>query len=189
MGMWVKICGITRFEDACTALDAGADAIGFVLTRSRRRVDPHLIDAWIHKVTGVEKVGVFMNEDPKYILETASILGLHTIQLHVPLNAGHRILSERFEIIHAVKELEGMEMPKEVPCRILFDPSTGTGTAGVWKRYDISYILAGGLTPENVRQAIAQAGPSGVDVSSGVESSPGIKDADKVRKFIQEAKA
>lgn len=187
--MWVKICGITRYEDACTACEAGADAIGFVLTRSRRRVDPALVDAWIHRITGVEKVGVFMDEDPGYILETAKMLGLHTIQLHVPLSPGHRILFERFEMIYSVKRLDGLPMPKEFPCRILFDPSTGTGKAGTWRPYDIPYILAGGLTPENVRQAILQAGPAGVDVSSGVESSPGIKDAERIRKFIQEAKA
>ncbi len=187
--MWVKICGITRYEDACIALEAGADAIGFVFARSTRRVYPHLIDAWIHKITKVEKVGVFMQEDPKYILETATILGLQTIQLHVPFRPDHRILLERFQMICAVTGLDGIVIPKDIPCRILFDPSTGTGTAGAWRRCDIPYILAGGLTPENVRQAISQAGPAGVDVSSGVETSPGIKDSEKIRKFIQEAKA
>jgi phosphoribosylanthranilate isomerase len=73
--------------------------------------------------------------------------------------------------------------------RILFDASMGTGTRGTWTPSGVPFILAGGLTPENVRQAIMQANPAGVDVSSGVEVSPGIKDAAKMGKFIQEARS
>jgi phosphoribosylanthranilate isomerase len=104
----------------------------------------------------------------------------------------HRMLLDDFRIIAALKGMEpGLEpalMLKDFPCRILLDPSMGTGRAGEWRRLGIPFILAGGLTPENVGQAIAQAGPFGVDVSSGVETAPGIKDREKIRKFIQEAK-
>lgn len=189
--MWVKICGIMRREDAVTACEAGADAIGIVFTRSRRKADPSDIEPWIYSIKGIEKVGVFMDEDPVYIEEIAARLGLDTVQLHTGPTPMHRALAGRFSIIYAVKDLKGLvdaSTQEVIPCRLLLDPSTGTGTLGTWMHYDIPYILAGGLTPENVRQAIDQAGPWGVDVSSGVEVSPGIKDAEKIRKFIQEAK-
>jgi phosphoribosylanthranilate isomerase len=187
--MWVKICGITRYEDALTACESGADAIGIVLTRSVRRVDPVAAEQWIHTISGVEKVGVFTDEDPGYIRETAGMLGLDTIQLHTAMNQGHRVLAGMFGIICAVSDLDEALIPKDIPCRVLLDPSTGSGRTGTWRRYDIPFILAGGLTPENVRQAIIRAQPAGVDVSSGVESSHGIKDEEKVRKFIKEAKS
>ncbi len=187
--MWVKICGITRYEDACIACEAGADAIGIVLTRSSRRVDPSRVAPWIHTIGGIEKVGVFRDEAPGYIRETAGMLGLDTIQLHTAVSPGHRELAPMFGIICAVSDLNGARIPEDIPCRLLLDPSTGSGGTGVWSRHARSFILAGGLTPENVMQAILRAQPAGVDVSSGVESSPGIKDGEKVRKFIKEAKS
>lgn len=190
--MWVKICGITRYEDARAACAYGADAVGFVLTLSRRRADPYLLGSWIHEIQGVEKVGVFTDEDPVYIAEISKRLGLDAVQLHAPLALAHRLLLEDFRVIMVLKDadpgLEPARIPEGFPCRVLLDPSMGTGRAGNWRRLGIPFILAGGLTPENVGQAIAQAGPFGVDVSSGVETEPGIKDRDKIRKFIQEAK-
>ena len=187
--MWVKICGITRYEDACIACEAGADAIGIVLTRSSRRVDPAEVGPWIRTMGGIEKVVVFRNEGPGYIREIAGMLGLNTVQLHTAMTPGHQELVGRFGIICAVRNLDEAVIPGDIPCRVLLDPSTGTGRTGAWRRHNIPFILAGGLTPENVRQAIIQARPVGVDVSSGVESSPGIKDGEKVRKFIKEAKS
>lgn len=187
--MWVKICGITRYEDACAACDAGADAIGIVLTGSSRRVDPVPVKQWIHKISGIEKVGVFMDEDPGYIRETAVMLGLDTIQLHADMSPEHGELGREFRIIRAVRDLDEAFLSEDVSCRLLFDPSTGSGRVGTWRPSHRPFILAGGLTPENVRQAIVQAQPAGVDVSSGVESSPGIKDEEKIRKFIKEAKS
>lgn len=187
--MWVKICGITRYEDAHAACDAGADAIGIVLTRSVRKVDPVSAKPWVHAISGVEKVGVFTDEDPGYIRETAMMLGLDTIQLHAAVGLEHRELAREFGIICAIKDLDEVAIPEGISCRILFDPSTGSGRIGTWRSCDTPFILAGGLTPENVREAIIQAHPAGVDVSSGVESSPGIKDREKVRKFIKEAKS
>ncbi|HPL87284.1 MAG TPA: phosphoribosylanthranilate isomerase [Deltaproteobacteria bacterium] len=190
--MWVKICGITRYEDALAACVFGADAVGFVLTRSRRRADPHVVESWIHDIRGVEKVGVFTDEDPVYIAQISKILGLDTVQLHAPLMPAHRMLLDDFRIIAALKEVEpGLEppmIPEDFPCRVLLDPSMGTGRVGDWRLLGIPFILAGGLTPENVGQAIAQTRPFGVDVSSGVEAAPGIKDREKIRKFICEAK-
>ena len=190
--MWVKICGITRYEDALAACVFGADAVGFVLTRSRRRADPHVVESWIHDIRGVEQVGVFTDEDPAYIAQISKILGLDTVQLHAPPSVAHRVLLEDFRVIVALKDAEpGTEpagIPENFPCRVLLDPSMGNGRAGDWRRLGIPFILAGGLTPENVGKAIAQAGPFGVDVSSGVDAAPGIKDREKIRKFICEAK-
>lgn len=190
--MWVKICGITRYEDARSACGYGADAVGFVLTRSRRRADPDLVGSWIHDIRGVEKVGVFTDEDPGYIAEISKRLGLDTVQIHAPLMPAHRMLLDDFRIIAALKDAEPGQVPagipEDFPCRVLLDPSMGTGRAGDWRRLGIPFILAGGLTPENVGQAIAQAGPFGVDVSSGVEEAPGIKDRQMIQKFIHEAK-
>jgi phosphoribosylanthranilate isomerase len=186
--MWVKICGITRYEDALAACDSGADAVGIVLTRSRRKADPRLVEAWIHDIRGVEKVGVFMGEEPEYIRKVAARLGLDTIQLHTPLVPAHRALLQGFRIIVAIKDPDPARIPENFPCRVLLDPSMGTGAAGSWQRLDIPFILAGGLTPENVGDAVIRARPMGVDVSSGVEAAPGVKDTEKMRRFIQEAK-
>jgi phosphoribosylanthranilate isomerase len=186
--MWVKICGITRREDAAAACWCGADALGFVLTRSRRRADPVLLGSWIHEIRGVEKIGVFTDEDPAYIREIAAWLGLDTVQLHAPVTPDHRSLQDCARIILALSEPDLSRIPERFTCRVLIDPSRGTGVAGSWERLCMPCILAGGLTPENVGQAIRQAGPIGVDVSSGVETAPGIKDREKIRRFIQEAK-
>jgi len=184
----VKICGITRYEDASAAFEAGADAIGIVLTTSRRKADPLAVQSWIHTIKGMEKVGVFMDEDPGYIAETASMLGLTAVQLHTTFREEHKLLLDRFNIILAFNNLEQAVIPEGFPGRLLLDASIGSGTTCTWKRYDRPFILAGGLEPGNVREAIRQASPFGVDVSTGVEISPGIKDKDKIRRFIQEAK-
>jgi phosphoribosylanthranilate isomerase len=186
--MWVKICGITRHQDALAACECGADALGFVFTRSRRRVDPDHEREWIRSISGVEKVGVFAYESPAYIRRVCTELELDTIQLHAPVTPAHRELLSCARLIAALDELDLGNVPRGFPCRILYDPSRGSGTPGSWKRLSIPCILAGGLTPENVRQAIGQAAPIGVDVSTGVEAACGIKDREKIRKFIQEAK-
>jgi phosphoribosylanthranilate isomerase len=187
--MWVKICGITRLEDAEAACAAGADALGFVLTRSPRRADPGELLKWIRTVQGVEKVGVFMDEPVELIREVSMLLGLDTVQLHVDPGPEHGVLRKRFGIIRGVKMLEGLNAASIGPDRVLYDPSMGTAARGAWTRRPVPFILAGGLDPDNVRQAIALARPKGVDVSSGVEVSPGVKDRDKIRKFIQEARS
>jgi len=81
------------------------------------------------------------------------------------------------------------KMPEGIPWRILIDSSKGSGIKGAWKELAIPYILAGGLTPENVREAIQAAKPAGVDVASGVERAPGIKDRALMERFIREAKS
>jgi len=206
--MWVKICGITRLEDATAAVQLGADAIGFVLTPSPRRADVDELKTWIHDIHWVEKVGVFTHEDPRLILDIGQALGLNSIQLHGELTPGHAVLAERFEIIHALSDPELLKqfVPRtsmrrgagghslnritagDFSYRVMIDASRGTGKTGKWEPRGFPYILAGGLNPDNVRQAIAKAHPVGVDVSSGVETSPGIKDAGLMERFIKEAR-
>lgn len=187
--MWVKICGVTRLEDALAAIELGADAVGFVFTRSRRKADPNRVVRWIHQIRSIEKVGVFTDEDPHYIEEVALELGLDSVQLHSGLSTQHRALAKRFGIIYALREVREDSIPDDLQCRILLDPSRGSGMKGSWQKLDFPFILAGGLNPDNVRQAIEKAEPVGVDVSSGVEIAPGIKDTELMKRFIQEARS
>jgi phosphoribosylanthranilate isomerase len=185
--MWVKICGITRHEDAVTARDLGADALGFVFTKSPRRVDRARVEPWITGIRGVEKVAVFTDEAVDEIQRICEGLGIDTVQLHTAPMPVHADLARCFRIIYAVHEYDPGLMPG-FACRILIDASRGTGVCAPWVERDIPYILAGGLNPDNVREAIEAGRPAGVDVSSGVESAPGIKDPLKVERFIREAK-
>ena len=185
--MWVKICGITRQEDAFRAFELGADALGFVFTESPRRVRPERIDHWIHSLNGVEKVGVFTDESVESIVRICLKLGIGTVQLHCRPSASHRFLCEKFNLIYALVEYRDGMIP-DGSCRILLDASKGSGRKGSWKKLSVPYILAGGLTPDNVREAIRRAQPAGVDVSSGVEEAPGIKDSTLMERFIKEAR-
>ena len=191
--MWLKVCGLTRCSDALLARYLGADALGFILTESPRRANPLELKKWLPTMRDIEKVGVFRSESPEAIRELAEMLGLTTVQIHGPLTSGHLELGRDYRIIKAVKDAaEGQLFIKSFPSldlRILLDPSQGTGRQAEWQPSDYAYILAGGLNPANVRQAIALARPAGVDVSSGVEARPGIKDHDKLEDFIREVRS
>ena len=186
--MWVKICGITRREDAMMAARLGADALGFVFTKSPRNVMRDTISHWIREITNVEKVAVFMDESVDEILESCEDLGIDTIQLHAAPSRDHERLVPVYDIIYAMDDYRPGTLPV-FPCRILIDASRGRGSRGVWEERDFPYILAGGLNPDNVREAVKLARPAGVDVSSGVELQPGIKDPFKMARFIREAKS
>ena len=186
--MWVKICGITRRDDAILAAGLGADALGFVFTRSPRKVRRDDLLPWIAEIQQVEKVAVFMDEAVDEILEACKDLGMDTIQLHAEPTLEHERLIGGYKIIYALKEYTPLAL-SGIPCRILIDTSRGTGVKAKWEERDFPYILAGGLSPDNVREAVRLARPAGVDVSSGVESAPGIKDAYKMARFIREAKS
>ena len=186
--MWVKICGLTRKDDALAAAGLGADAVGFVFTKSKRRADSEEVSKWINEIKGVEKVGVFTDEPVEYIMGIAERLKLDTVQIHAELNETYKSIEDRINIILAIKDQAYGIIPP-IKCRILIDPSMGTGEKADWKPFLFPFILAGGLTPENVREAILKAKPAGVDVSSGVEMSPGIKDIIRIQKFIMEAKS
>ncbi|HEY9160180.1 MAG TPA: phosphoribosylanthranilate isomerase [Desulfomonilia bacterium] len=209
--MWVKICGLTRRDDAMAAVGMGADAVGFVLTKmSRKYADPAEVSGWVAEIRGVEKVGVFYDERPQQIMDIAAKLGLDTIQIHSTVTEEYISLSKKYRIIAAIKDAGSLHYKNErpdtgevlmglsrkeygaktyMPVRILIDPSMGSGIRAEWRTYPFPFLLAGGLSPDNVREAILKAGPAGVDVSSGVEISPGIKDVSLIEKFILEARS
>jgi len=171
-----------------TAAALGADALGFVFTQSPRRVSPGSVSPWIRGITGAEKVAVFTTEPVDVILDVCDGLGIDTVQLHATPSGDHERLIRSYEIIYAMDEYRKDLMPG-FPCRVLIDASRGKGMQSQWKERDIPYILAGGLNPGNVREAVRTARPAGVDVSSGVEAAPGIKDPVKVENFIREARS
>jgi phosphoribosylanthranilate isomerase len=196
----IKICGVTRIEDAQRAVDLGAAALGFnFYPPSPRYIEPEPARAIIRRLPPfVTAVGVFADEtDPGHVISLARESGATAVQVHGPrFPALHELLSV-FTLVVAVAVREGFK-PEELrnikPSAFLldaFDPDRlgGTGRTFDWsvareaKRYG-PIILAGGLTPENVAQAVREVRPFAVDVASGVESAPGIKDPAKLRAFF-----
>jgi phosphoribosylanthranilate isomerase len=198
----VKACGITRIEDAVEARALGFDAIGLVFAESPRRLSPEQARSISMSLPpGILRVGVFVNEEAGEVKRLMDYCGLDLVQLHGEEDPGE--VSEFGA--RAIKALrprgsEDLELMDEYPdvFAILLDgwnPDRrgGSGMACDW---DLAaraaggrrVILAGGLNPTNVLEAIARARPFGVDVSSGVESSPGIKDAALLRDFISLAR-
>lgn len=199
--MLVKICGIKTIEAADVAAQAGADFIGFIFTPSKRKIAPSNA-AFIAKAlpSHVKKVGVFVNETVESMLRIADQVGLDVIQLHGD-EAPSVAKQLPYEIIKAfpVKQ-ENLSYIQEYPCNyyLLDSPLGGSrggnGTTFDWDlTSDLSIdpkkiMLAGGLTPENVQQAINQVNPVGVDVSSGIETN-GEKDYHKIKHFIDLVKS
>lgn len=199
----VKICGITSLEDALTAVEAGADALGFVFYQeSPRHIFPEQAARIISQLPPfVQAVGLFVNEEAGVVNEVADLCRLDLVQLHgdEPADSCGQI---RRRVLKAfrVRSLTCLDLIRDYPVAgyllDTFSPSFygGTGLSFNWeiaaeavKRHQ-RIILAGGLTPDNVAEAIRQVRPWAVDVSSGVEAAPGKKDADKVRRFIRNAK-
>jgi len=198
----VKICGITNLEDALMAVEAGADALGFVFFRgSPRCISPEQAAAIICRLPPfVQTVGLFVNEEPATVNSVADQCRLDLVQLHGEESPGYCTTVNR-RIIKAfrVKDASTLDMmPNYRVAACLLDawsPAAhgGTGTTFNWEiaaraAASHSIILAGGLTPENVAGAVATVNPYAVDVSSGVESAPGKKDAGKVSRFIRSCK-
>ncbi len=205
MPVWVKICGITCKEDGLAALEFGADALGInFYPRSVRYLD---LGTARSLVAGLPpfglRVGVFVDPSFETVMEIAKAVRLDTIQLHgreTPEFA-EDIRNEGFRVWKAVrvssaKALHGYE---DYPCDALlldaFDPSTpgGTGKSFDWGHLSewqppMPWVLSGGLTAETVSEAVLHLSPNGVDVASGVECAPGVKDHELLRAFIQRAK-
>ncbi len=189
--MMVKICGITNREDALAAVDAGASAIGFNFYRQSPRYISHTGAAMIgEKIpANVWKVGVFVNESPETIARIMIDAGLDVAQLHGISSArGFRIWQAiSAEDPQMLASAEGVEA-------VLIDSTDGVigGSGNTWDWSKAPHlkqkiIIAGGLDAENVRTAIEQARPWGVDACSRIERAPGLKDHDKMRKFITAA--
>jgi phosphoribosylanthranilate isomerase len=193
--MFVKICGITRADDAAAAVDAGARAIGFVFwPKSPRFIDPYRARAIAATLPPfVTPVGLFVNQPAEYIHGVASLVRLGVVQLH-----GDESVEFAESIPHpVVKALTVTDRVSEWPTqmRILldaYDPARrgGTGRTIDWTAAAAiaatrPVLLAGGLTPANVADAVARVRPFGIDVSSGVERSPGIKDHQKIAALFE----
>ena len=190
--MKIKICGITRPEDAEAAVAAGADLLGFVFRSGTPRALDPAVSGWIREVTGVEKAGVFLDAPLDEVVRVRDLLTLDWVQLHGDepdsyLEAlGDRVIRR----VPVGSEIDWDRVTKLAErCLPLFDPGAGDGVAWAWEVLGesapgIRIGLAGGLTPENVADAVRTVQPYLVDVSSGVEAAPGIKDHTKVRDFI-----
>jgi phosphoribosylanthranilate isomerase len=191
----VKICGITRLIDAELAVDWGAGALGFVFwPDSPRFIDPESARTIVATLpAAVIPVGVFVNQPREYVNDVAVKVALGAIQLHGDESVEYSRAMTR-PVLKAIALAEAREesidrWPLETMILLdVHDPVRrgGTGRTVDWGRAsDVAkrrpVILAGGLTPENVGDAISRVGPSGIDVSSGVESSPGVKDPDKLK--------
>jgi len=191
--MMVKICGITNRDDALAAVEAGASAIGFNFYRESPRYISHTGAAMIaEKIpASVWKVGVFVNESPETIARIVIDAGLDVAQLHGSSEArGVRIWRARLAdeaLLAEVNDDTAEALLIDTPSEEVFG---GTGETWNWRRardLERKFIIAGGLDASNVRLAIAQAQPWGVDACSRIEKSPGLKDNEKMRKFLKAA--
>ena len=198
----VKICGITNLEDARHATACGADALGFVFyPGSPRCVAPDTARQIIADLPPfVTTVGLFVNERPARIREMVEFCGLNTIQLHGDEGPDHCSYPP-YRVIKALRlqaAMRGDVFASYQVSALLLDAYVSNQFGGTGHRCDWAQaavvaaqhriILAGGLSPENVAEAVSQVHPYGVDVSSGVEQKPGKKDPDKMAKFVRMAK-
>ena len=204
--MKIKICGITNLEDAEVAVATGADALGFVLYRkSPRWVEPAVAKAIVAGLPPfVSAVGVFVNEEAEKVRTLMDECGFALAQLHGDesaaycQNLGRPVLKalrlkDRATFL-ALAEFQGRANVRGILLDAFSDQAYGgTGQTVDWTLAEEAarstpVILAGGLTPENVAEAIQKVRPYGVDVSSGVEQSPGKKDHHKLKAFIEAAR-
>lgn len=216
MSIWIKVCANTSLDDARLAVEAGADAVGFVFAPSPRRVTVEQVAAIAPKLPPtVEKLGVFVETALDEIAVAVRVCGLTGVQLHSDTGPElPAILRAQFgptfrilRVVHfgagAAGQAEAIAADPNVD-GVLVDSRTataigGTGIAFDWNEASRTLfqsekvrkhcIAAGGLNPGNVAEAIATLRPWGVDVASGVEAAPGRKDSAKVREFVANARA
>lgn len=214
----VKICGLTRPDDALAAARAGADFLGMVFAAgSRRRVEVGVareIASFVRGrireanarraqtpqcgptdvITCPRLVGVFVDETAGEMNRIADVVGLDMIQLHGDeepsiLESLTRPVIRAIRVASQVPDIS----PWSAAELVLFDAAAGGSGRmfdwGLLQRVDRPFLLAGGLTPDNVGDAVADTGAAGVDVASGVESSPGVKDHEELRRFVETARA
>ena len=205
MHTWIKICGTTCLEDALKSIAAGADALGFIFAPSKRRVTPDQAREIIAALPPeVERIGVFMNNTAAEIAEIVARVELTGVQMHgkeVPQEVYNSLPMDRRNSMRTIKTVLVQQDSK-----ITLDDPGAPGVVGAWlldsgagsgKTFDWhaartqlgerkgTFIIAGGLTPENVGEAMRTFNPWGVDVVTGVEREPGRKDPEKLRAFVQ----
>lgn len=213
----IKICGITNEEDLYAAIDASVDAVGFVVNApfSPRSISPEKAQELMSRVPPfVDKIAVVVLNSLREALEVYNKLKPDYLQIHL---SGHTPLADELSVASALREkglklirairvsqqidLTSIKNLASVYTAVLLDSYVkgkigGTGRTHDWnisrqireELYPAPVILAGGLTPENVREAILTVRPYAVDVSSGVEKRPGRKDRDKILKFVKEVR-
>lgn len=202
----VKICGITNWPDARRAVEEGADLLGFnFYAGSPRYVDPAKAKRIVRRLPeGVSAVGVFVNEDEHKMLEIARTVGIDTLQLHgdePPATVAR--LRRSFRVIKVIRvrksSAAGQMQRYKAATAVLLDGFDARRRGGTGKTFDWKIarqakrhgriFLAGGLTPENVVEAIRAARPYAVDVCSGVEARPGKKDPARLKNLMRAAKS
>lgn len=199
----IKICGLANEEDVQATLELEPNAVGFIFwPKSPRGVTAEQVATWTHDRVpeGIRKVGVFVDHSVEEIQQAVTTAGLDVVQLHGPYTADQisRIGSPVWRVLHVDRLPEDWnEVPVEA---LLVDSGTVEMPGGTGIRVDTDaaealiqtstfpVVLAGGLKASTVSQAIREAKPNGVDVSSGVESHPGKKDLQAVREFIQQSR-
>jgi phosphoribosylanthranilate isomerase len=209
---WIKICGTTNLEDALLAVEAGADALGFVFyEKSPRNVSPEVVREIVAKLPEeIEKVGVFVNESFEFMENVAARTDLTAIQMHIDLSGDNGTPGsaglKKYLVIpansHGKSDVAILSKDHESEkwfSAVFLDSGTpqqpgGTGRVFDWNRnipiveairgFGFDLVVAGGLTSGNVGEAIRILNPWGVDVVSGVEARPGKKDPEKVLAFI-----
>lgn len=198
--MFVKVCGLSTPEAVRAAAESGADAVGFVLTRSPREVTPAQVRGLLsHVPPGIPAVGVFRHEPAHAAVELAREAGLAWVQLHGDRSPAdvQAVHDAGMKIIRAVTMSAPAEAFGNWGEELLLVDAAVPGSGEAWDYSSVRarklasrhWLLAGGLDPANVARAAAEAGAWGVDVSSGVESSSGVKDLGKIRDFVTSAKS
>lgn len=197
--MFIKICGITNLDDALSAVKLGASALGFIFAPSKRRITANQAkEIILHLPPEVLKVGVFVNEQKEAMLRIAEEVKLSCIQLHG--SEAQELcdeLSKSFQVIKAVKvDNDGnlktgsnYKVWKMLVDTYLPEVEGGSGKTFNWNILQNfnpnDTIVAGGVTPENIRALLSKYRPFGVDLSSGVELYPGKKDIEKLHRFFK----
>ncbi|MDD5722829.1 MAG: phosphoribosylanthranilate isomerase [Syntrophales bacterium] len=196
----IKICGITDLDDALVAAEAGADALGFIFyPKSLRYVSPERAKEIIAGLpSGIAKVGVFVNDEPERVAKITESCGLDLLQLHGDETPEYCRLFPAPMVIKAFSLRTAGDLGRlaDYPVRAIlvdaFVPGLygGTGKMSNWElakslKQTCALILSGGLNSENIQDAIVSVSPHAVDINSGVESSPGRKDHEKIRRIIE----
>ena len=204
MRTWIKICGTTSLEDALSSMEAGADALGFIFAPSKRHVSMEQAQAIISRLPQkVERIGVFMNSTAAEIASVVSQVDLTGIQMHgkeVPQEVYNSLPRDRRNSMRTIKTVlvqQGSEITIDdagapgVVGAWLLDSGAGSGKTFDWQaarkqlgERQAKFIIAGGLTPENVGDAMRLFEPWGVDVVTGVEREPGRKHPEKLKAFV-----
>jgi len=204
MGLFVKICGLARCEDVQAVAHMQPDALGFIFwPGSPRYVEPEQVAEWTKTLPpGLLKVGVFVDDSPEEVSRVVKVARLDVAQLHGLEEPGvaAALPCRVWKVVHLDRVSVGSLAAYSVDAFLADSYSAtspgGTGQVADWSlvrdfvdQQTTPVILAGGLHPENVREAIETVRPWGVDVSSGVEAEPGRKDLEKVREFIKQCRS